>query len=157
MLLQSSSSPQDPHPGKARSIVHILLALNIHTVAASGHQPTEAATVGKKQRWSSATSWRFHGEVHAPFSTLSWTLSRAAHPVPLPAQVWDEDICILYHQTGRRVVEPSTPPRQQSVPGGCQVQGKHIAGESPWYKTRCALRESVPCTPERAGIKLSNY
>ena len=47
MLLQSSSSPQDPHPGKAYSIVHILLALNIHIVAASGDQPTKAAAVGK--------------------------------------------------------------------------------------------------------------
>lgn len=47
MLLQSSSSPQDPHPGKAYSIMHILSALNIHTVTASGHQPTKAATEGK--------------------------------------------------------------------------------------------------------------
>lgn len=48
MLLQSSSSPQDPHPGKVYGIVHILLALNIHIVAASGDQLTKADTVGWK-------------------------------------------------------------------------------------------------------------
>lgn len=96
MLLQSSSSPQDPHPGKAYGIVHILLALNIHIVAASGDQPTQAATVGKKQSWSSAISG--DQAVHAQFSTLSQTFCQVAHlPVPLPTQVWDEDLVCSYY------------------------------------------------------------
>ena len=102
MLLQSSSSPQDPHPGKAYGIVHILLALNIHIVAAApGDQPSKAATVGKNSPGVQPPAGDFIKR-----STLSFPLFRELcakfHdlPVPLPAQVWGEDLIFPYHPEG---------------------------------------------------------
>lgn len=117
-----------------------------YSYGGSSWTPTKAATVGKKQCWSPATSWRLHGGVHAPFSMLSWTFSQAARPAPLPAQVWDGDIWILCHQY-------PTVTSARGLPG----TRKAHSNESPGYKIRRAFRESIPCTPERAVIKLSNY
>lgn len=150
MLLQSSSSPQDPHPGKAYGIVHILLALNIHIVAASGDQLTKAASAGKKQSWSSATSWRSHREVHAWFSSPSWAFCQAAHlPVPLPAQVWDQDLVSSYYPAGDDALQtPSAPLQRQTallgvIKAPCRWESKN---------KMCFLTETAPLIPGGAVI-----
>lgn len=76
MLSQSSSSPQDPHPGLPYCTYFIA---NEYSYCGSFWRPTKAVTVGKKQPWSSATSWSFHQEVHAWFSSFPWTFCPAAH------------------------------------------------------------------------------
>lgn len=80
MLSQSSSSLKIPHPGLPYCTYFIGTE---YSYCGTFWRPTKAVTVGKKQPWGSAPSWRLHQEVHAWFSSFQWTFCPAAHPLYL--------------------------------------------------------------------------
>lgn len=148
MLLQSSSSPQDPHPSKAYSIMHILSALNIHTVTASGHQPTKAATEGKNSPGVQLPAGDFIGRstlCFPHFQPSCTSLCTSANP----GLGWRYLFPLLPRGKMRYGSPAVTAASARGLLGAIKAQSRL---ESVVQTNTCTLTESISLAPEREVI-----